>query len=68
MMQTPVRYYITKDHDQPVVRTIPVAMPEQPRPAPQEIVAVQVPTTQAAPARPRIKRLVRAAMHRGQTS
>jgi hypothetical protein len=29
-MQTPVRYYITRDDDRPVVRSIPVAMRPEP--------------------------------------
>lgn len=64
MMQTPVRYYITKDHDQPVVRTIPVALPAQPRPSVQDLATIQVPASSPAPARTRVKAIVRAAMHR----
>jgi len=30
-MQTPVRYYITRDDDRPVVRSIPVTMRPEPR-------------------------------------
>ena len=30
-MQTPVRYYITRDDDRPVVRSIPVSMRQEPR-------------------------------------
>ena len=30
-MQTPVRYYITRDDDRPVVRSIPVSVRPQPR-------------------------------------
>ena len=30
-MQTPVRYYITRDEDRPVVRSIPVSMRPEPR-------------------------------------
>jgi hypothetical protein len=30
-MQTPVRYYITRDDDRPVVRSIPVSMRPEPR-------------------------------------
>jgi hypothetical protein len=36
-MQTPVRYYITRDDDRPVVRSIPVSMRPEPKKLEQHI-------------------------------
>ena len=56
-MQTPVRFYITQDDDQPVVRTIPVASHPIPRVKP----AVVQPAEQVTgPREPRkVSKLVR---------
>jgi hypothetical protein len=64
-MQTPVRYYITRDDDRPVVRSIPVTM----RPVPRDI-EDQTPadTEQAQPekaaARTRVAAIMRNAVRR----
>ncbi len=70
-MQTPVRYYILQDEDQPVVRTVPVAKPviEPAATAAAKAADAPVPASQdALPGRgsARIKRLVRAAARRHQ--
>ncbi len=65
-VQKPVRYYILQAEDQPVVRSVPVAVPNK--------VAVRQPEvpapgpTIAAPdaGRARVTRLVRAAMRRNR--
>jgi len=38
-MQTPVRYYITRDDDRPVVRSIPVSMRPEPHRLEEQISA-----------------------------
>jgi hypothetical protein len=68
-MQTPVRYYITRDDDRPVVRSIPVSMRPEPSTGKLEeqvpVVAVDAvdATNETAP-RKRVKTLVRSAVRR----
>lgn len=70
-MQTPVRYYIVKTDDQPVVKTVPVTMPEKPamvsdsNPTPETGGAIAPLDCSNQPRGPRVARLVRA-VKRGQ--
>jgi hypothetical protein len=56
-MQTPVRFYITQDDDQPVVRTIPVASHPIPRVRPANTQPGEQVTDPRAPRR--VSKLVR---------
>jgi hypothetical protein len=61
-MQTPVRFYITQDDDQPVVRTIPVASHPVPR---VKVASDQAPSRAKGPRAPRkVTKLVRFATRR----
>jgi hypothetical protein len=63
-MQNPVRFYITQNEDQPVVRTIPV-VPRAVDDVPTLIVADANQVNETTPARPkRVSNLVRAAVKR----
>ena len=67
-MQTPIRYYITKADDQPVVRSIPVAVRGAEATEQRPAAAVQTMLVPASSTRPdgrtRVRRLVRSAMGR----
>jgi hypothetical protein len=66
-MQTPVRYYITRDDDRPVVRSIPVAMrPEPDKLEEQPAVETEENAAQSdeAAAGGRVKTLMRNAVRR----
>ena len=62
-METPVRYYITQDDDQPVVRTVPVTTHPLPKASqrPAEPAAATASPTPARPKRGPVRRIVRAA-------
>jgi hypothetical protein len=66
-MQTPVRYYITRDDDRPVVRSIPVSMRPEPvkleDQSPVESVDTVVAAQDLAP-RKRVKTLMQSAVRR----
>jgi hypothetical protein len=66
-MQTPVRYYITRDDDRPVVRSIPVSMRPEPVKLedqnPVESVDTVVAAQDLAP-RKRVKTLMQSAVRR----
>ncbi len=66
-MQTPVRYYITRDDDRPVVRSIPVSMRPEPskleEQVPVDAVDAVAVTNEPAP-RKRVKTLMRSAVRR----
>ena len=65
-MQKPVRYYILQAEDQPIVRSVPVAVSSD-MAARQPVVPTPVPTTGAPDAgRARVARLMRAAMRRNR--
>jgi hypothetical protein len=69
-MQTPVRYYITQDDDHAIVRSIPVALRSSDEVEPQHAPAAPsspVESPAAAPHRPRVDRLVRAARRQGKS-
>jgi hypothetical protein len=62
MQQTPVRFYITQNDDQPIVRTIPVTthpIPQAPKP-----VQASTASTTAAESKSRVAKLVRSAVKR----
>jgi hypothetical protein len=61
-MQTPVRFYITQDDDQPVVRTIPVASHPIPRVKPANTQPAEQATGPRAPRK--VSKLVRFATRR----
>jgi hypothetical protein len=65
-MQTSVRYYITRADDQPVVRTIPVALREceQPEPTATPVVETQHPAEHRAHRALRAPKIVRPALRR----
>ena len=65
-MQKPVRYYILQAEDQPVVRTVPVAVLGEA--APRQPVVPTADTVSGAPdaGRARVARLMRAAMRRNR--
>jgi hypothetical protein len=68
-MQTPVRYYITRDEDRPVVRSIPVSMrPEQRKVEDQNLVETEQTTAPPAPekaaGRARVASIMRNAVRR----
>lgn len=75
-MQTPIRYYITKSDDQPVVRSIPVtvrpneaaAVSASPAPSPgvneQPLGLDQSQSQSDGQREPRVRRFVRSAMGR----
>ena len=65
-MQHPVRYYISQTDDQPVVRSVPVVA-TRPNDAAGHVVTTQPTAAAAEPSavrRTRVRRLVRAAIHR----
>jgi hypothetical protein len=64
-MQTPVRYYITRDDDRPVVRSIPVSMRPEPRKLEDQVSAEteQVQPEKAA-GRARVAAIMRNAVRR----
>lgn len=64
MQQTPVRYYITQDDDQPIVRTIPVTTHPIPL-APK--VGKPVEAKASKPAKSRVAKLVRSAVKRSDS-
>jgi hypothetical protein len=68
-MQTPVRYYITRDDDRPVVRSIPVAMRPEPNKLEEQLAVETEETSHAeqseeAAASGRVKTLMRNAVRR----
>ena len=66
-MQTPVRYYITRDDDRPVVRSIPVSMrSETPKLEEQHSVKndEKTPQPEKAAGRARVAAIVRNAVRR----
>jgi hypothetical protein len=68
-MHTPVRYYITRDDDRPVVRSIPVAMRPEPNKLEEQVTVETEETTRAAQndevaASGRVKTLMRNAVRR----
>ena len=73
-MQKPVRYYIVKADDQPVVRTVPVALPDATSDEPSAVQpavdhgasASDRSTLRAEVARRGVARLMRAAIRRNQ--
>ncbi len=67
MQQRPVRYYITQDEDQTVVRSVPISRRAQSVIAPDERISAQQPeTTQIPQPEPKtVAARVRAVIHRG---
>lgn len=66
MQQTPVRFYITQNDDQPIVRTIPVTthpIPQAPKP-----VQAENTTAQRAGSKNRVAKLVRSAVRRADSA
>jgi uncharacterized protein with NAD-binding domain and iron-sulfur cluster len=66
-MQTPVRFYITQNDDQPVVRTIPVARHPVPRVSQQAPVQASEKADRKQTPR-KVARLVRRAVRRSDKS
>ncbi|MCC6792622.1 MAG: hypothetical protein IT336_13105 [Thermomicrobiales bacterium] len=66
MQQTPVRFYITQNDDQPIVRTIPVTthpIPQAPKPAQAQAASAQGNETKS-----RVAKLVRSAVKRSDSA
>ena len=69
-MQTPVRYYITRDDNRPVVRSIPVAMRPEPRKLDDQVCAETEQMTsepEKAARRARVAAIMRNAVRRPTT-
>ncbi|MGH2551149.1 MAG: hypothetical protein ACRDHN_17325 [Thermomicrobiales bacterium] len=66
MQQRQVRYYITQDEDQAIVRSVPISRRAQSVMAPEERISAQTEETQTAePERTTVAERVRSAVRRG---
>lgn len=66
MQQTPVRFYITQNDDQPIVRTIPVTKHPIPQ-APKQVQAASAPAN-GGDTKSRVAKLVRSAVKRSSSA